>query len=66
MNKLQINGTEIVCEVRGMAKLMPNIEALVIPNVTHLMQIADPRGVAKGVADFLMRHPLAHPAHAMV
>ena len=42
----------------GMAQSMPHVESLVIPNVTHLMQIADPRSVAEGVAGFLARHAM--------
>jgi pimeloyl-ACP methyl ester carboxylesterase len=37
---------------------VPQCEALVIPNTTHLLQIAQPRAVAEGVAGFLQRHPM--------
>ena len=36
-----------------MAKTILHIESLVILNVTHLMQIADPRSVAEGMTEFL-------------
>lgn len=37
---------------------LPQCEALVIPNTTHLLPIAQPRAVAEGLASFLQRHPL--------
>jgi hypothetical protein len=36
---------------------LPDGEALVVPRATHLLQIANPRAVAEGLADFLARHP---------
>jgi pimeloyl-ACP methyl ester carboxylesterase len=37
---------------------LPRAEPLVVPDATHLLQIANPRGVAEGLAGFLGRHPL--------
>jgi pimeloyl-ACP methyl ester carboxylesterase len=41
----------------GLMQWLTQCEALVIPNTTHLLQIAQPRAVAEGVAGFLQRHP---------
>ncbi len=42
----------------GLMQSLPQCEALVIPNTTHLLQIAQPRTVAEGVAGFLERNPM--------
>jgi pimeloyl-ACP methyl ester carboxylesterase len=36
---------------------LPDGEARVVPRATHLLQIANARAVAEGLADFLARHP---------
>jgi pimeloyl-ACP methyl ester carboxylesterase len=36
---------------------LPQCQTLVIPNTTHLLQIAQPRAVAEGLASFLERQP---------
>jgi pimeloyl-ACP methyl ester carboxylesterase len=36
---------------------LPRAERLVVPGATHLLQIANPRAVAEGIAGFLGRHP---------
>jgi 3-oxoadipate enol-lactonase len=38
---------------------LPRAEALVVPGVTHALQLMDPAAVAEGLAGFLERHPLA-------
>lgn len=37
---------------------LPRGERLLVPQATHLLQIANPRAVAEGLASFLARHPL--------
>jgi pimeloyl-ACP methyl ester carboxylesterase len=37
---------------------LPQTETLVIPNTTHLLEIASPRSVAIGLAEFFARHPI--------
>jgi pimeloyl-ACP methyl ester carboxylesterase len=37
---------------------LPNVEPLVIPETSHLMQVESPAAVAEGLARFLMRHRL--------
>jgi pimeloyl-ACP methyl ester carboxylesterase len=38
---------------------LPNIEPLILPDATHLLQVQNPRGMAEGLADFFARHPLS-------
>jgi pimeloyl-ACP methyl ester carboxylesterase len=38
---------------------LPNVEPFVLPDATHLLQIENPRGMAKGLAAFFARHPLS-------
>jgi hypothetical protein len=40
-------------------RLLPKVESLVVPNITHLMQIQNPRSVAEGLAGFFARHAMA-------
>jgi hypothetical protein len=42
-----------------LVRLLPNVESLVVPNVTHLMQIQNPRSVAEGLVGFFARHAMA-------
>jgi pimeloyl-ACP methyl ester carboxylesterase len=37
---------------------LPNVESFVVPDATHLLQIDNPRGMAKGLAAFFARHRL--------
>jgi pimeloyl-ACP methyl ester carboxylesterase len=37
---------------------LPNVEPFVVPDVTHLLQVENPRGVAEGLAAFFARHPI--------
>jgi pimeloyl-ACP methyl ester carboxylesterase len=37
---------------------LPRAEGVVLPGVTHLMQIENPRGTAEALAAFLARHPI--------
>jgi pimeloyl-ACP methyl ester carboxylesterase len=37
---------------------LPDGEGLIVPGATHLLQLADPRAVAEGLAAFLARHRL--------
>jgi pimeloyl-ACP methyl ester carboxylesterase len=37
---------------------LPRSEGLVVPEATHLLQMADPGAVAEGLAAFLARHQL--------
>ena len=39
-------------------------ESLVVPNITHLLQIQNPRSVGEGLAAFFARHALAETAIA--
>ena len=38
---------------------LPNVEAFVLPDATHLLQVQNPRGIAEGLAAFFARHPLS-------
>ncbi len=38
---------------------LPNVEAFVLPEATHLLQVQNPRGMAEGLAAFFARHPLS-------
>jgi 3-oxoadipate enol-lactonase len=44
---------------QALVQMLPNVESLVVPNVTHLMQIQNPRSVGEGLAGFLARHTMA-------
>jgi pimeloyl-ACP methyl ester carboxylesterase len=35
---------------------LPNVQPLVLPDATHLLQVAHPRDMARGLADFFGRH----------
>ena len=37
---------------------LPNVEPLVLPNATHLLQVENPHGLAEAVAAFFTRHAL--------
>jgi pimeloyl-ACP methyl ester carboxylesterase len=37
---------------------LPNVEAFVLPNATHLLHAQNPGGMAQGLADFFARHPV--------
>lgn len=37
---------------------LPNVEAFVLPNATHLLHVQNPRGMAEGLAAFFARHPI--------
>jgi pimeloyl-ACP methyl ester carboxylesterase len=41
---------------------LPNVEAFVLPDAGHLLQIANPRGMAEGLAAFFARHPIPRAA----
>ncbi|MBI3756438.1 MAG: DUF2384 domain-containing protein [Deltaproteobacteria bacterium] len=50
-------------ETHGMVlKWLPKVEGLVLPNVTHLLPMMNPKGLAEGLAEglanFFMRHQL--------
>jgi pimeloyl-ACP methyl ester carboxylesterase len=38
---------------------LPNVEPFVLPDATHLLQVQNPRGMAKGLAAFFARHQLS-------
>jgi len=38
---------------------LPNAESFVLDGATHLLQIDDPDGMARGLLDFLARHPIS-------
>jgi pimeloyl-ACP methyl ester carboxylesterase len=38
---------------------LPNAEGFILPGATHLLHVQNPRAMAKGLAAFLARHPLA-------
>jgi pimeloyl-ACP methyl ester carboxylesterase len=38
--------------------LLPQVESMVVPNATHMLQIQNPRSVGDGLAAFWARHPL--------
>jgi pimeloyl-ACP methyl ester carboxylesterase len=51
--------------VEGAALLrswLPNVEELTVEGAGHLLQIQNPEPVARGIAEFLGRHPIA-PRH---
>jgi pimeloyl-ACP methyl ester carboxylesterase len=37
---------------------LPDVEAFVLPDATHLLHLQNPRGMAEGLAGFFARHPL--------
>jgi pimeloyl-ACP methyl ester carboxylesterase len=37
---------------------LPNVEAFVLPNATHMLHAQNPGGMAQGLAAFFARHPL--------
>jgi pimeloyl-ACP methyl ester carboxylesterase len=37
---------------------LPDVEPFVVPDVTHLLQVQNPRAVAEGLAAFFSRHPI--------
>jgi pimeloyl-ACP methyl ester carboxylesterase len=37
---------------------LPNVERFKLPNVTHLLHVQDPRGMAEGLAALYARHPV--------
>jgi pimeloyl-ACP methyl ester carboxylesterase len=37
---------------------LPNVEPFVLPDATHLLQVTNPSGIAKGLAAFFARHAL--------
>ena len=41
-----------------MLKWLPKVEELVLPNVTHLLPMMNPQGLAEGLANFFIRHQL--------
>lgn len=40
---------------------LPNVEPLVLPRATHLLEVDNPRGLAEGLAAFFARHSLTGP-----
>jgi pimeloyl-ACP methyl ester carboxylesterase len=42
-----------------LVRCLPNVESLVVPNTTHLLQIQNPRTVGEGLASFFTRHAMA-------
>jgi pimeloyl-ACP methyl ester carboxylesterase len=38
---------------------LPNVEAFVLPDATHLLQVQNPSGMAEGLAAFFARHPFS-------
>lgn len=46
----------------GLLSSIPQVEALIVPGATHLMQLQNPNRVARGLADFLARNPIRLPA----
>src|SRR2546425_2799778 len=38
---------------------LPNVEPFVLPDATHLLQVDNPRGMAKALAAFFLRHPIS-------
>jgi pimeloyl-ACP methyl ester carboxylesterase len=38
---------------------LPNVEAVELPDATHLLHLQNPRGMADALASFYARHPLA-------
>ena len=43
---------------RLLREWLPDAEAFVLPNATHLLQMQNPRGLAEALAGFFSRHPL--------
>jgi pimeloyl-ACP methyl ester carboxylesterase len=41
---------------------LPNVEAFVLPDAAHLLQVENPRGMADGLAAFFARHPFSRAA----
>jgi pimeloyl-ACP methyl ester carboxylesterase len=41
-----------------LASWLPNVEAIELPDATHLLHLQNPRGVADALASFYARHPL--------
>jgi 3-oxoadipate enol-lactonase len=41
---------------------LPDVEAFVLPDATHLLHVQNPSGMAQALADFFARHPVALPA----
>jgi pimeloyl-ACP methyl ester carboxylesterase len=37
---------------------LPDVEPFVVPDVTHLLQVQNPRAVAEGLTAFFSRHPI--------
>jgi len=37
---------------------LPNVEAFILPDATHLLHVQNPRSMAAGLATFFARHPL--------
>jgi 3-oxoadipate enol-lactonase len=37
---------------------LPDVEAFILPNATHLLEVENPRGLAEGLAAFLAHHPI--------
>jgi hypothetical protein len=37
---------------------LPNVEAFILSDATHLLQIENPHGMAEGLAAFFAWHPL--------
>jgi pimeloyl-ACP methyl ester carboxylesterase len=37
---------------------LPNVESFILPEATHLLQVQNPGGMAKGLMAFFARHPL--------
>ena len=65
------NSTPMFWEVHKMVlDWLPQSEEFVLPNSTHLLQMMNPRDIAKGLASFFTRHPLgvvmSAPASIMI
>jgi pimeloyl-ACP methyl ester carboxylesterase len=45
---------EIAAQLRAW---FPDVEDLVVDDAGHLLQVQQPEAVARGIADFLARHP---------
>ena len=43
---------------QALVNSIPNVESMVVPNVTHLLEIQDARAVAEGLARFFARYPI--------
>lgn len=42
----------------GLLSSIPRVEGFIVPGATHLMQIQNPNGIARGLADFFARYPI--------